>query len=1353
VAGSHNQISPPAAPAATLRMRWLRLYYGIKYRAFRRERHVDDGRRGLVALQIDALAYADLRRAIEMGYCPTISGLIREEGYALRRWFCGLPSATPYVQAGLFHGQNAGIPAFRFYDKKERRVITCNEPAGVQYIRDRLHAPGALAGGSSYVNLLDGDAQTVAFTVATRERMSVFQRLGGWRMATLILVHPIRMLRMGGQAMLEWLREEWERAAGELARKRTHSEGLFPFIRILSNVVVRELQTMAILLDVYLGVPVIYSTFMQYDELGHHFGPSSWQALRDLRRTDARIREIRRMMGAMGGRAYDLVILSDHGMTPAASYRVRFGETLGTTVQRMLEESAGAVPPGSAPLRARESYARSSEYADMGAQAVETVALAAPASQRAMRRFLLRLRDWLRSRYGLRGLVIPEKYRVEEAHAVVVTYSSCLALLYFADRPERVELQSIVGGGQRGHLYAALLGHPGVGLLATRDGPSVHLESRSGRAIVADGTLEIIAGRNPLEAYDGSATVVRAVEHLVSQPNAGDIVIFGAYDGYEIVSFDDQIGAHGAAGGNQLHPFVIAPAELQLEHEKIEDARDMHRVLMLRYARVATALMLACVPAALHAQRAVPRDTMGVIAGRLLDSASHAPIFAATVALPETRRGAIVDSGGRFVLDGIAPGLHTLRARRFGYKDVERDVIVGRGDTVHVEIFLAPTAAVLGAVRTLARPVERDAFDARPNVGAVSLSARAASSVPRFGDPDIIRVVQLLPGVEARNDFSTGLNVRGGESDQNLIMIDGFPIYNPFHLGGLFSTFIDPTVRDVTLLTGGFPARYGGRLSSVLDVRSAEEPRTGVHGSAEVSVLASTGSIGGSSSDGRATWMIAGRRTYADKFVGLVSDNSLPYHFRDEQAHFTYDFKRRTRLLVTAYDGDDRLDADLAQFGESNGEGTGGGRFKFSWGNRVVGAALTHSTGRWAHGDSIVAEQRFSHSRFATVLDLGDGSLTLDNSVADRRLNGSLTSYGSAHDRSLGYDVTAYRIDYLAESTLADARFYELSQRPTAAGVYYDDLWRASPSLLLEGGVRLESITGSRWTGVSPRVSAKYFLARDLALTGAIGRYAQWTHSLAREDVPVRLFDFWVASDSTTPVSTAWHYILGAERWMGTHRYARVEGFYKRYAQLLESNPQEDPSRVGDEFFSADGTSYGVDVLLRQFEGGEGPFSGWLSYTYAVSSRERNGVTYFPGHDRRHNLNLVGTWRIRRYVLGARYGFATGTPYTPIIGEISRRIYDPGRNAYGTAGVGSNIEFIGGLRNSARLPWTQRLDVSATREYSWHHASIAPYLSVVNAGNAKNVFIYVFDYSQSPPTRGAISQFPLLPSAGVSIRF
>jgi hypothetical protein len=186
--------------------------------------------------------------------------------------------------------------------------------------------PGRLAGGSSYVNLLDGDAQTVAFTVATA-RQTV--RLSAARRMADGAAHPAAPNSHGAHGTAGDPRsgcaKNTSAASVSSCASGPHSEGLFPFIRVLSNVIVRELQTMAILLDVYLGVPVIYSTFMQYDELGHHFGPSSFQALRDLRRTDARIREIRRMIENVGGRQYDLVILSDHGMTPSSSYRVRFG--------------------------------------------------------------------------------------------------------------------------------------------------------------------------------------------------------------------------------------------------------------------------------------------------------------------------------------------------------------------------------------------------------------------------------------------------------------------------------------------------------------------------------------------------------------------------------------------------------------------------------------------------------------------------------------------------------------------------------------------------------------------------------------------------------------------------------------------------------------------------------------------------------------------------------------------------------------------------------------------------------------------------------------------------------------------
>jgi hypothetical protein len=431
------------------------------------------------------------------------------------------------------------------------------------------------------VNLLDGDATTVAFTVATRERMSVYRRLGGTRMALLILLHPIRVLRMLVQGVGEWLREEWERARGEWVGRVTHAEGIFPFLRILSNVVVRELQTIAIMLDVYLGVPVIYSTFMQYDELAHHFGPTSRFALADLRRTDARIKEIERMAHAAGGRGYDLVVLSDHGMTPSRSYRVKFGESLGTTVQRILD--GDAFRTGEMPIQSLASFADTSEYAEVGPRVVES--MADVTTSRSTARTLRRIRDWVRAHYGLREIVLPEKYRVDAKHGVVVTYSSCLALVYFADTEARLTLEEIAKSARQAALYDALREHEGIGLIAALDSQGVHVQSRAGRARLVNGHVTVLEGTNPLAPYGTDPVVVRAVESLVRQPNAGDLVLFGAYDGYEIVSFDDQVGAHGSAGGEQVWPFLIAPPSLGVGTERIENARDIHRVILSRYAK------------------------------------------------------------------------------------------------------------------------------------------------------------------------------------------------------------------------------------------------------------------------------------------------------------------------------------------------------------------------------------------------------------------------------------------------------------------------------------------------------------------------------------------------------------------------------------------------------------------------------------------------------------------------------------------------------------------------------------------------------------------------------------------------
>lgn len=723
-----------------------------------------------------------------------------------------------------------------------------------------------------------------------------------------------------------------------------------------------------------------------------------------------------------------------------------------------------------------------------------------------------------------------------------------------------------------------------------------------------------------------------------------------------------------------------------------------------------------------------------------------APARGATVSLVEAGLGTTTGADGRYVIEGVPAGAYTVRIRQLGYRTVDRPVRVRTGETIRVDAVLQPEALLLAPVRSDARASDAELFESRPNVATVVMTAAAMAGVPSAGEPDVVRIVQLLPGVVARNDFNTGLNVRGGEADQNLVLLDGHPIYNPFHFGGVFSTFMDATVGSIELMTGAFPARFGGRLSSILDVRSAEDARAGLHASADVSVLAATGRVAGSSG-GRGTWSVAGRRTYADALQAVFTKNVFPYHFRDLHGRATYLLRGGARVAVTAYSGKDVLNANLAAFESDTATSKAGrGVWAFNWGNLVLGATIARDIGR-----STTVEQRISTSGFSTRLDLGDGALSQRSSIRDLRFSGSLLTRGAAHDRSFGYDVAAHSIRYGSGSARTGTTDFDLVQRPVSGSAWAGDLWRISRKWIAEGGLRAEALSGRNWASLSPRVSVKYFATPDLAFTAAAGRVTQWLHSFAG-DGPLRYFDIWIASDSFIPVAAAWHGVLGVERRIGVSGSVRVEGFFKRFDRVLEANWAEDVSRRGDEFFVAEGTSYGLDLLAR-WQARHG-VAGWIAFTYGVSSRSRDRVTWAPpGHDRRHDVDLVMTWRPGEYRFGGRFGYATGTPYTPILGQIVRRVYDPSRDRWGTGDPRLFTESLGGQRNSARFPRTHRLDLDVSREFRPGGVALSPYLSVANAYNAKNVFIYLYDYSTDSPKRRAISQFPVLPSVGVRVVF
>jgi hypothetical protein len=554
-----------------LRRALYRSYYRAKYFPFTRERKERREReeRGFLVIQIDALAHEDLVRALDRGYAPTLRRLIERHGWELRRYPAGLPSATPAAQAAIFFGTKEDIPAFRFYEKAERRLIIGSKPADVQHIRDRLPESGILDGGSGYVNIYDGGADRAIFTLAAKEPQRFLQKMGGGRVALLALLHPFRMLRMLADSVIEYVREEFVRIWGQMRGQYTYYWWYLPFLHIGSNVVLRELQTLAVLLDIYTGVPAIYTTYNVYDEFAHHFGPGSRTAYSSIRALDRRIALILKMLRRAPGRPYDVYILSDHGQTPSVPYRIRYRETLGDTI-------INAARHGVFVMAGTGDYAL--EHQDVMDFLVQELEHVSAESSLPARKAGLGLGRWLRQHYNIFPLVAETVKEANDAQ-IVVTYSSSLAHVYWTQPERPLRFDEIRSDSDRRALYYFLVSHSGIGCVITRMLDGAHVESLRGRALLTPaGDLEVLSGSDPLHGYATTAVERRAIARLAAMRNAGDLILFGAYDPVQdlCVCFDDQIGAHGALGGRQGWPFLLTPRGLVPHDHVIEDPLDLH---------------------------------------------------------------------------------------------------------------------------------------------------------------------------------------------------------------------------------------------------------------------------------------------------------------------------------------------------------------------------------------------------------------------------------------------------------------------------------------------------------------------------------------------------------------------------------------------------------------------------------------------------------------------------------------------------------------------------------------------------------------------------------------------------------
>lgn len=731
----------------------------------------------------------------------------------------------------------------------------------------------------------------------------------------------------------------------------------------------------------------------------------------------------------------------------------------------------------------------------------------------------------------------------------------------------------------------------------------------------------------------------------------------------------------------------------------------------------------------------VQAQTTRTISGETLSEGDSTRLTGVTVSVLNTNLVTVTDATGSFMLRGVPGDTVLLLFTRIG---IHADSVTLPATENFVRVFLRAAAVEIDPLVATALPAARERFEEAAQTSTITIDREVIGSTPAFFEADILRTVQLLPGTVALNDYTIGYHTRGGEADQNLIQLDGATVFNPSHLGGLFSTFDAEAIDEVDYLTGGFPAHYGGRLSSVLDTRMrAGRDRFAVSG--QVSLLSSKLLIEGGIPGTSGTYLFSGRRTYADRVVEALSSEVLPYYFADGLGRLTFPLPGGGTISGTGYWGRDVLDWEFVKPTEEQP----GIDLEVNWGNSLAAVNVNHSMGARPF------QLHLSRSGFSTRVGLVPDIVNVQNDV--RLWNGRAMLHltpGSSHDVRVGGGVEDYDIRYLFESAVFGATFLEQSYGPRIWSAFIDDEWEPNDWLKLRPGLRLESIEGADFTSLAPRIAVKAFLTPEFALTGSAGRYYQGLHSLRDHNVPWSFLDFWIGADSVTPVARSDHMVLGFERWFGSGISFGIEGYRKTFANIVNFDYRDDLKVQGDEYFTTTGNAWGADVLLRKYTG---RFTGWIAYSLGKATRHSAEQSFPPAHDRRHTLNVVvRTNGPLGSELGVRWGYGSPLPYTPFIGQWEHRYYNPATHSF----IEANEEPVASQSlNTARFPAYSRLDISLRWDTGFFGGRLKPYLHLLNAYNRGNVFFYVFDFTSSPSTRQAISQLPLLPSFGVEFEF
>ena len=790
------------------------------------------------------------------------------------------------------------------------------------------------------------------------------------------------------------------------------------------------------------------------------------------------------------------------------------------------------------------------------------------------------------------------------------------------------------------------------------------------------------------------------------------------------------------------------------------------------------------------------------ISGFVRNDVNGEPISYANVFLSNSSIGAATNSDGYFVMSEIPLGLYEINVTMIGYAVHKQEVDLSLGESIRLEIRLKEEAIQGTEVLVTA---ERQKFERSMESSQIALDLREINSAPAFVEPDVFRTLQMLPGVQTTSDFSSALYVRGSTPDQNLIMLDGIAVYNPYHLGGIFSTFNTDAIKEADFHAGGFPARYGGRMGAILNVINREGNTEKIRGSANISLISSKALIEGPIPKWKGikgSWMISGRRTYIDKVVDALqlptgdkrSDGSdvyfqFPYFFYDYQIKANVDFNQDHRLTFTRFYGDDVLDFSYKDPAEtvSNENVTIEQESQFGvdwpWGNQTNGL-----TWRWIVSPKIIAKTFLSSSRYrfdfdlsfqnrdtytytdSTVTNFIDFSWNIYDIIKDRTLESEIQyKLSNDHEITGGFQVRnikfdlGIRYDIGTQDTSFTWNPISLKNTTRETSVFLQDRWEISDKLKVRGGIRLTDYNLHKQFYLDPRLGLKYHFSDDIAFKANWGLYHQFLTTANNQDENLRLVELWLGIPEDKPASISEHLIGGVEYMSPRNIFYRIELYQKTFENLLtlkQDNANEvegtSPDSTINEFWDTRGNSNGIELLIKK---SSGKFNGWIGYTYSETKyyTEPSGW-HNPNFDRTHTLNVVASYDITTDLeLSTALTQSSGNPYTKILG----RVYDWEQSLYNNSYWYPIDSYLIGEKNTERYDDYFRIDIGMTRKGgNLFGLEYDTYWQIMNLTRHLNILSYRYRTKTDPLTgnqlgvqRQPVPMFPLIFTFGVKFEF